>query len=518
MDLNRLAVRARLRSPWESIDLGVVLARRQWWPLFIVWLLPATLVFGATALLLWDSPGWAIFLVWWLKPVYDRLPLLIASRALFGEKMPAGAALKQFFSVNRRDWLAWLSWRRLSPTRSFDMPVTLLEQSSGPARGARIGVLHRKHASAATWLTLTGYHLEVILGLALAALIYLLIPEQVEIDWMPFLSSGAIWLQWALNGLYLLVMAAVAPFYVVCGFSLYIGRRIELEAWDIEIQFRNLVERQRRSEKTAPLAAQLMLLCALGIFAATPALQARAETGGPPEQAREQIDEILAGENFHRMETVKGWRLKEFKREDEAFPEWLIALLEWLESLSADESPEPNGTSWGPLVAGLLEVLLWIGAIGLAIYLLWHYREQLGRALKFRKKPPREKKAAPETLFGLDVRQSSLPADVCAEVLRLWQQGEQRAGLGLLYRATLSHLIEDYLFEFGDHLTERECARLVEHRRGGNQEQPPVSSALSSFVQQLTTAWQQLAYAHRAPETARVQALCGQWQEVFAHD
>lgn len=515
MDLNRLAVRARLRSPWESIDLGVVLARRQWWPLFVVWLLPAALVFGATALVLRDSPTWAFFLVWWLKPVYDRLPLLIASRALFGEKMSAGAALKQFFSTNRRDWLAWLSWRRLSPTRSFDMPLTLLEQSSGAARGARIGVLHRKHASAATWLTLTGVHVEMIFSMALMALIYLMIPEQLDIDWLPFLGSGETWLVWALNGLSLLVMAAAAPFYIVCGFSLYIGRRIELEAWDIEIQFRNLVERQRRSEKSAPLVAQLMLLCALGIFAATPALQARADAAGTPEQAREQIDEILAGEDFHRMETVEGWRLKEFEQEDEAFPEWLIALIEWLESLSADE-PD-SGTSWGPLVAGLLEVLLWIGAIGLTAYLLWHYREQLGQALKFRRKPAREKKAAPETLFGLDVRQSSLPADVCAEVLRLWQQGEQRAGLGLLYRATLSHLIEDYLFEFGDQLTERECAQLVTLRPDDG-EQPPVSASLSGFVQQLTATWQQLAYAHRAPETSRVQTLCGQWREVFAHD
>ena len=528
MNLNRLAIQVRLRSPWESIDLGITLARRQWWSLLLVWLLPAALVFGATATLMWESPGLAMFLVWWLKPVYDRLPLYIASRALFGEPVAVAAALRQFFRQNRRDWFAWLTWRRFSATRSFDMPVTLLEQSSGAARSSRIAVLHRKHASAATWLTLTLVHLETILAMAVAVLIYLFIPEQVEIEWLPFLSSGELWLQWALNAIYLITMAAVAPFYVVSGFALYIGRRIELEAWDIEIQFRNLRERRQRSERKgtrAPAAAQLLLLCALGIAAAMPPAPALAASTDTPQQARETIDEILAGEDFHRTEQVKRWRIKEidWKRDGE-YPEWLIDFVEWLEGLSTDDEADgdANGAGLGPLIGGIIEVLLWGGVAGLVIYLLWRYREPLRQSLQLRR---REKSVhvVPETLFGLDVRRSSLPDDVCAEVLALWARGDQRASLGLLYRATLSHLIERYRFEFGDHLTESECAQLVQLRqRNGSdpaaEEIPPVNGALSGFVQQLTGVWQQLAYAHRAPATARVENLCGQWREVFADD
>ena len=37
---------------------------------------------------------------------------------------------------------------------------------------------------------------------------------------------------------FVLIMAAVAPFYCAGGFMLYISRRIELEGWDIEICFR----------------------------------------------------------------------------------------------------------------------------------------------------------------------------------------------------------------------------------------------------------------------------------------
>ncbi len=543
-------MRARLRSPWESIDLGIALARRHWWPLFLVWLLPAALLFGACYWLLPDSPGLSILLVWWLKPVFDRLPLLIASRALFGEPVSAGAALKQFFAQNRRDWFAWITWRRLSATRAFDMPVTVLEQSSGAARAARIGVLHRKHAGAATWLTLTSFHVETFLLIALLVLVYLFVPEQVQIDWLPLLGSDVLWLEWGINALSLLVMAAVAPFYIVSGFCLYIGRRIELEAWDLEIQFRNLRDRHRREQQRsarqrarAPATAQLMLLCALlGIMAAPPQ-QARAQAVDTPQQARETIDEVLAGEDFHRVEEVSGWRLKEIDWKQSAFPEWLIAFLEWLESRPADSDDE---SEWGPFIGMLIEVLLWLAAAGLLVYLLWRYRVPLRQSLQWRTKPA-PRRAAPETLFGLDVRQSSLPADVCAEVLRLWRGGDQRASLGLLYRATLAHLIETYQFEFGDQLTESECAQLVQLRQRRSEQAPrpseqalqpsknspqlsgevlrppgdeprPVSAALSGFVQQLTACWQQLAYAHRVPETLRVEALCDQWREAFGHD
>ncbi|WP_193162943.1 DUF4129 domain-containing protein [Microbulbifer hainanensis] len=526
MDLNRLAVRARLRSPWESIDLGVALARRQWWPLFVVWLLPAALVFGATSVWLWDSPSLAIFLVWWLKPVYDRLPLFIASRTLFGESVSVAGALRQFPRQNLRDWFAWLTWRRLSPTRAFDMPVTLLEQSSGAARSARINVLHRKHASAATWLTVTGAHVEMFLSLALMALIYLFIPEQVEIDWLPFLASGELWLQWALNGLYLLVMAAVAPFYIVSGFALYIGRRIELEAWDIEIQFRNLRQRHQRTEKQSArtVVAQLLLLCVLGLATMAPSGSVRAEAPRTPEAARESVDQILSGDDFHRREKVDGWRLKDTEKQEDEFPEWMINFIEWLESLGQDDDREDEPSSYGslgPLIGGLIELLLWGGAIALVLYLLWQFRDPLRQGLRLRRRPKAPPKAAPETLFGLDVRRSSLPADVCAEVLRLWRAGDQRGGLGLLYRATLSHLIERYQFEFGDHLTESECAQLVSLRQqpadgGADEDMRPVSGTLATFVQNLTAAWQQIAYAHRAPASARLEQLCGQWQEVFA--
>ncbi|WP_444892281.1 DUF4129 domain-containing protein [Microbulbifer sp. TRSA001] len=529
MQIKNLAVRARLRFPWESVDLGIALARKHWGKLFIAWLIPAAPLLALCYWLFPESPVLSILLIWWLKPVFDRLPLFMISRALFGSPESVRTALKHFFSVNRRDWFLGLTLRRLSPTRSFDMPITVLEQSTGRARTSRIGVLHRKHSGAATWLTLTLFHIETFLLIALSMLVFLFIPEQyVEgIEWIPLLQGDILWVKWLYFSLYLLVMAAVAPFYIVSGFCLYIGRRIELEGWDIEIQFRDLLERQQREQESRrrhiPGATTLIFLCSLIFGALIPSPSASAAPLETPQQAQEHIDEILADEDFHQVREISGWRKKE-KPETEAakekIPEWLINFIEWLFENSKDkaEAEIDDEVKWGSTIAKILELLLWIGLVCSLGYLLWKHHEKILQSLKWQSKP-KKIQPAPETLFGLDVRQSSLPDDVCAEVMRLWVEGDKRASLGLLYRATLSHLIEDFEFYFGDHLTESECAQLVQVRQQEpNEVQRPVSPALSQFVQELTANWQQLAYAHRPPKEAQVSSLCSQWEEEFGND
>ncbi|AWF83051.1 hypothetical protein BTJ40_20745 [Microbulbifer sp. A4B17] len=525
MQIKNLAVRARLRSPWESVDLGIALARKYWWQLFMVYLLPSAPLFALCYWLFPESPMLSILFIWWLKPVFDRLPLFMISRALFGSPVSVGTALKHFFSQNRRDWFLWLTFRRLSPTRSFDMPVTVLEQSTGKARSSRIGVLHRKHSGAATWLTITLYHIEMFLLAALSVMAFLFIPEQYSggIDWMPLLLGDTQWLEWIYNGLYLFVMAVVAPFYIVSGFCLYIGRRIELEGWDIEIQFRDLLENQQHKKESRrrnnPGATTLVLLCSLILMAVLPAPPTSAAPAETPQQAQEHIDEILAGEDFHQIQEVSGWRKKdktEIELAEEKFPDWLIDFIEWLFESNPDEPR--SEFKWGPTIAKILEIVLWVGIVCGLGYLIWRHHEKILQSLQWQAKP-KKKQPVPETLFGLDVRQSSLPDDVCAEVMRLWVEGDKRASLGLLYRATLSHLIEDFEFHFGDHLTESECAQLVRTRQQEpKEEQPPVSPTLSHFVQELTANWQQLAYAHRPPQEAQVNTLCGQWQQEFGND
>ena len=57
----------------------------------------------------------------------------------------------------------------------------------------------------------------------------------------PSLVGGLLWLplgQWLATIAYAGIVLVVEPFYVGAGFAMYLNRRVELEAWDVEQEFR----------------------------------------------------------------------------------------------------------------------------------------------------------------------------------------------------------------------------------------------------------------------------------------
>jgi len=226
-------------------------------------------------------------------------------------------------------------------------------------------------------------------------------------------------------------------------------------------------------------------------------------------EAREDIAEVLRGEAFGHEVTKKSWRFKsaEALADDDEVPDWLIRFVEYWEKYLSDTSeektPEPGV---GLFVAKALEVLLWGAGFSLLLFLLYHYREYI-KAFAMTRKLPEKAVSAPEVLFGLDVRNESVPENVPEQVLSLWHQGAGREALGLLYRATLSRLIHQYHFTFNESATEKECADLV-HHRGMNE--------LDAYMQALTQTWQRLAYGHRTPDEREVIGLCENWPVLFS--
>ncbi len=240
MRLTDASVAIRPRSAWEALDLGILLAHRHARLLMGSWALLTLPLFAVLSLLLWQHPTLAILIFWWLKPAFERLPLYILSHALFGDTPTLRQALRAYPALLRKQLPASLLWRRFSPTRSFDLPVLQLEGLAGEPRSQRLIVLSQRNAGGATWLTVVGVHLEMALWAGFAMLLYLLIPAQNEIDWnwQSLLDPEAgewLWLEHLSNLLYVLVLVVWEPIYVACGFTLYLNRRTELEAWDIEL-------------------------------------------------------------------------------------------------------------------------------------------------------------------------------------------------------------------------------------------------------------------------------------------
>lgn len=175
--------------------------------------------------------------------------------------------------------------------------------------------MSQRNAGGATWLTVVGVHLEMALWAGFAMLLYLLIPAQNEIDWnwQSLLDPEAgewLWLEHLSNLLYVLVLVVWEPIYVACGFTLYLNRRTELEAWDIELVFRRLRQRLVGSAYVLllGLTASLAWLPAPSAYAEPAAATSAGEAELPPEQARllrQKLNSEQAGKQIRRSSTAR---------------------------------------------------------------------------------------------------------------------------------------------------------------------------------------------------------------------
>jgi len=540
MDLSRLKIDPRLRTPWQAIDLGFVMARRWWLPLALSWAIPCLTLFVIVSAILPGYPSICFIVVWWFKPLWDRLPIMLASRALFSEPLDVKALLRQTFSIFKRDWFSSLTWRRLSPTRSFDIPVGLLEGLRGRDRSRRLGVLHQSSESAAIALTLVCSSIEYILVAGFMATVFLLVPIEFDVDWWSVVESEASAQAIFFNFISLLCMVAVAPFYTLAGFSLYISRRIELEGWDIEIRFRHLIDQHKEKNRKKPLfenrektqknnlnskiLSAVLAIALSGTILGTalpesalaqePEAVTELETNPAGERktspfvdqyyeglaespsasaAKDEVVDILSGDDFYRPEMVEGWQWKKREPvEPSETPSWMESFVRAIQSFVA-------------LFLGGFEILFWLIIVAVIAFVIYRFRDVLSAMITPRDKKIEKQQA--DVLFGLDVRKESLPDNITDEVNKLWQQKKHREAVGLLYRATLSGLIHKFNFEFYDGYTEQECVDVVST---GSEEK------LGDFVKDLTRTWQLIAYAHQMPDENHVKELCSQWTVFFA--
>jgi hypothetical protein len=293
----------------------------------------------------------------------------------------------------------------------------------------------------------------------------------------------------------------------------------------IEIRFRHLAAQQPQQGRTVLrsvcfiLGLSLLWLGPQSLYAA-PAGERGGHTvlpheteastllASPQQQSKMIINDVLAGDEFHKRVHLKRWRLKnrQDKAEpDPAIPGWLTAIVAFVERYRNVFAALRGLFSTG---ARGIEIILWVIAISLLFCFFYRYRDSLRQFIKTERESG-NKSVPPGVLFGLDVSQDSLPEDVPGQVQALWLAEQYRAALSLLYRATLSSLIHRYDFAFSDGHTEGECAAIVRQR--GNKQ-------LSAYTEQLTHCWQQLAYGHHLPESEQVAVMCKQWWEIFRHE
>lgn len=212
-----------------------------------------------------------------------------------------------------------------------------------------------------------------------------------------------------------------------------------------------------------------------------------AQQAEPPsrQQVQSAADRVRADPNLPGSKSEKTLRFKDQDKKPE------------------DKKKDRDGLGWlRDLVAKVSEgarLLVWaLGALALAWVVVG-----LRRWVKVRAGGGRHRMAPlPSHIGSLDIRPESLPDDVGAEVASLWQRGQRRPALSLLYRGALSRLVHLHAVPIRNASTEGECVALSENR---------LAPSSLEFFARLVAAWQLAAYGGRLPPTAGVLALCAEF-------
>ncbi len=239
MQIDALALRLRPRTPTEASDLGIRLcqhAARSVYPCYVMVAVPVmALALASIEIATW-LPG---LVIWCAKPWLDRTILFVLSRSAFGQRTTPG----DLFRAQRQVWWRQLlfTWtvQRLSLWRSLTQPVYQLEGVSAWKASARVRQIRRRNAGAAAMMT-AGFNMaETALTIAIVSLIFWLAPSGHTPDVFEMLSGeSSAFVTVMLPASYGMAVLFLEPYYVAAGFAMYLNRRAELEAWDIEQEFR----------------------------------------------------------------------------------------------------------------------------------------------------------------------------------------------------------------------------------------------------------------------------------------
>ena len=539
MRIDALAVVLRPRSSWEAVELGSALVRANARALWAPWLMLTAPLYALALLagaLLLDSPAGGMVLFWWLLPVFDRIPLYVLSRAVFGAAPTPRQTLRAQLHWGLRHVPGLLLWRRLTPRRPVAMSIDLLEGVRGAQRAARMRLVAGGTWAPAMALTAMCALFVLVLHAGVVSLVVAFDPTFLGID--PFTTlervrdyiatlmgpaeepNHAVRIAWYAG--YYIALTIVQPYFVGGGFGLYLNRRTDLEAWDLEIAFRRL---RRRIEGV--LVAVLAVGLAFALAAPAPA---RASEDEPAEATAHAEDHDHPG---HQAPGTRGSRrgkkppvtpferifpdaqpsdalhegLQRAKDHPDLNPKRRETRLEARPKLPPEDvARKPGDPTW---LESVMDVFTFFGKHGLVILLAVVV---ILLVLRWRRWWPwlsglvRDPEAAPAVVATGVPESEQMPDDVVAAARAQWRAGDARAALALLYRASADAVAERAGVAMVPGATEAEYLRIA--RRLGD-------VAARSGFQRMVRAWQYAAYAHRVPRDDEFEALLGELAPAF---
>jgi hypothetical protein len=455
----------------EAADAGLLLWREN----FIYFILFFAIPFWLCAFFLRLLPGKMLYfsylILWWLKPLFDRLILHVISIRFFD----SGADLSRLRRGLGKNILLGLPgdllWRRFNPLRSVMIPVRMLETTVKPGKISRILTERKKTLKTGGidycfFLSIWGISVEITLLIGEILFFTVMTATFTGNSSFPFqLMENSpskteiyIFTAWCVN------FMLVETIYVCMGFSLYINSRVEVEGWDLEINFRNFGEKYGKQTKKGIL---LLIFCILPvIFPAktfTDDFQPSAADNNVPF---EELQNILESTDFGSEKDSWGIRFKK--------------PYEIKENTGIDFSPVFDKLQL--IFAYILRIFLVLSVIAMAVILFIFARKMIY------KKIPVKKKSTITALHGIDVKN---PETLLQKSLDYYNHGELRLAWGYCIAALILSWQIYRSVIFPPNATEIDCTDMV------NLTQP--NSDEAKTFGNLLKHWINLAYAGRLP-------------------
>ncbi|MEP4889163.1 MAG: hypothetical protein ABJV04_03985 [Aliiglaciecola sp.] len=514
MNIDNMTLEIRPRNSWRSFDLGCRMALRWYSSLVSFWLVVTLPIFVLACAI---DIVWGVVAFWWLKPLYERGLLHILSRQVFGQRVTAKEAIKAWPQLLKKQWFASITWRRLSPTRGFDLAIQQLEGLDGVARSKRLNILHRTTDDNTAWWTFICLGWELIIIFGLVALISYVVPAGVEFDYWQAISSDAWGIELTFNLFSYLAYLLIGPIYIAGSFAAYLNRRVILEGWDIEIGFKRAVNKVAKPAMGTAASCILALMLCFSTVSETWAEGDPQEVSVPQFESEQELQRedtdpanqqniefeseakvqaILDAPPFNGQKTETGYRWVGWDDDDETEKE--------------SQNSSTDLPAW--LTAGLLffanfaEVLMWL-AFGVVLLLLVYLSKDniKGFFKQSPKQAPVEELEMP--LFSQVYQGDTLPDDVASEMDLLFDAQAYRKLMSLMLITSLLEISKKQALPLTKSMTERECLEVIKASVVGER---------SEFMQRLVDTWVHLAWAHEWPEKTTMQWLCDKWKTLFA--
>ena len=483
MKLEKVTAEIRPRGRWESIDLGCALVRENYGKVMAAWfttVVPIWLIIIACCQF-WPwaegRPWVAGFLCIWLLPIFDRVPLFVVSRRLFGENSTWIELLRALPGMFCRRLFMSLLLGPFAIGRGLAQPVMELEGLKGKAYRERVNLLSRNGGEGASQASFIGLIL-VLCTIVSLLFVFLgvvglfgdsIVLEEFWVDYV--LSSNADFMPvpyvWVLVALTLASITLIEPFYVGAGFAMYINSRTITEGWDIELAFKRMNDRvsgilqQTGKSLLVPVVLMLSLFSALDTTLAS----------------NSRLDEVMQHEDFV------------------------------VHSEIVDVPASQSGGNYGADSAGMFgafaQLFFWLVIVAVVVGIIWLTVRNRHIFSVNRSKGVGDKKSPVRSVMGMEFDPQSLPEDVVAAARQAWDARDHQLALSLLYRGSLSWLLNEAELSISESDTELDC---VQRTNSSTQ-----SDEIKLYFSTLTNRWMALAYGKMEPEIDDVSWLFRAW-------